>query len=96
MKYCSQLDYWLFDFQPPAEDKQNGAIKGYYIGYKPFNSSGPYMYISKAVQRNFEPMQRIVNLKKFTMYSVHIQAYNAKGVGPRSEDYHVLTLEDGK
>ena len=37
----------------------------------------------------------IQNLAKFTMYAVHVQAYNAKGAGPRSQDVAVLTLEDG-
>jgi len=36
------------------------------------------------------------DLKKYTLYGVHVQAYNAKGAGPRSADYLVMTLEDGK
>lgn len=34
-------------------------------------------------------------LQKYTLYGVHVQAYNAKGAGPRSADYVVMTLEDG-
>ncbi|RUS77575.1 hypothetical protein EGW08_014679, partial [Elysia chlorotica] len=38
----------------------------------------------------------ISNLKKFTQYSVHVKAYNAKGISPASIDIKVFTLEDGE
>ena len=38
----------------------------------------------------------IEGLEKFTQYSVHVQAYNEQGAGPKTEDQTVFTLEDGK
>lgn len=41
-------------------------------------------------------MHTIHNLKKFTEYTVHVKAYNSKGISPPSEDTTVFTLEDGE
>ncbi|XP_074653669.1 cell adhesion molecule Dscam1-like [Tubulanus polymorphus] len=81
-------------FEPPTVNKRNGIIKGYYIGYKVFNSTRPFMYITKPVDQDFIPEQVINNLEKFTKYEVHVQAFNTKGAGPRSREVGVLTLED--
>ncbi|XP_064651143.1 cell adhesion molecule DSCAM-like isoform X4 [Lineus longissimus] len=81
-------------WEPPEKDKQNGLIKGYYVGYKQFNSTQPFMYLTKMVDVNFKGEQDINNLEKFTKYEVHVQAFNRKGAGPRSETVGVLTLED--
>ena len=53
------------------------------------------MYVTKATLDDFKPEVEIRDLDKFTMYSIHVQAYNVKGAGPRSADITVLTLEDG-
>ena len=37
----------------------------------------------------------LANLKKYTKYSVVVQAYNRLGAGPRSEEINVMTGEDG-
>ena len=39
---------------------------------------------------------RLTNLKKFTQYSVVVQAYNRVGAGPRNEEIVVTTDEDGE
>ena len=53
------------------------------------------MYTTKPINEEFKAVEEIENLDKFTKYSVHVQAYNIKGAGPRSQDVVVLTLEDG-
>ena len=37
----------------------------------------------------------LTNLKKFTRYSIVVQAYNALGQGPMSPEVVATTLEDG-
>lgn len=87
---------FLFLFEKaPKSDKQNGVIKGYYVGYKVYNSSTPYNYVTRPVYDDFTPEFSIINLEKFTRYTMHVQAFNAKGAGPKSADRMVLTLEDG-
>lgn len=39
---------------------------------------------------------QLTNLKKFTPYSVVVQAYNALGQGPMTPEVVASTLEDGK
>lgn len=39
---------------------------------------------------------QLTDLKKFTRYSVVVQAYNALGPGPVTTESVVATLEDGK
>ena len=36
------------------------------------------------------------HLKKFTQYSIVVQAFNRVGAGPRSQELTVSTAEDGK
>lgn len=38
----------------------------------------------------------LTNLKKFTRYSVIVQAFNALGPGPMTQEVVASTLEDGK
>ena len=64
---------------------------GYYVGYKKTNINAPYLYITRMGVEFCE----LDHLEKFTQYSVHVQAYNKIGAGPRTEDVIVLTLEDG-
>ncbi|OWF38939.1 Down syndrome cell adhesion molecule [Mizuhopecten yessoensis] len=81
-------------WMPPKKSERNGVIKGYYIGYKETSSPSRFIYITKAVEGEFEPVLDIHNLEKFTEYTVHIKAYNDMGQGPKSVDYSVFTLED--
>ena len=87
--------------QSPALLHHNGRLIGYYVGYKRYNSSTPYLYVTvpaaAAAHDNTTTSLRcqLDGLSKYTLYGVHVQAYNAKGAGPRSADYVVMTLEDG-
>jgi Down syndrome cell adhesion protein len=39
---------------------------------------------------------QLMNLKKYTRYSLVVQAYNALGAGPMTPEVVATTLEDGK
>ena len=39
---------------------------------------------------------QLTNLKKYTRYSIVVQAYNALGEGPLSQEVVATTLEDGE
>lgn len=77
-------------WKPPSKELANGKIIGYYVGYKKYNTSAPYLYTT---WQSEEPCD-LDKLEKFTRYAVHVQAYNGVGAGPRSEDVVALTLED--
>ncbi|KAJ8316349.1 hypothetical protein KUTeg_006363 [Tegillarca granosa] len=81
-------------WMPPKPESRNGLIKGYYIGYKETKSPYSFIYEPKVVDGKFTPELTIEKLKKFTEYTVHVQAYNDQGRGPSSKDTTVYTLED--
>ena len=98
-------------FKAPSAHLRHGNILGYYLGYKVANSSEPYRYQtlgtpgsasvgpSEAVEEEVETRRhelRVDNLKKFTQYSVVIQAYNSEGAGPRNQEVVASTAEDSK
>ncbi|KAH8022836.1 hypothetical protein HPB51_005996 [Rhipicephalus microplus] len=83
--------------RPPVPELRHGSIRGYYVGYKLHNSSDLHLY--KTVESGGEgdeaPGECVLNnLRKFTKYSVLVQAYNAVGAGPRSDEVVVYTAED--
>ena len=71
----------------------------------PFNSYGPTWFLQQQrpslYPAPFSPSSEhrlslsLANLKKYTKYSVVVQAYNRLGAGPRSEEINVMTGEDG-
>nr|XP_042900815.1 Down syndrome cell adhesion molecule-like protein Dscam2 [Parasteatoda tepidariorum] len=79
---------------PPDEELWNGPIKGYYIGYKVFDSKDSYLYKTLEVSQGTREEVLLTQLQKFTSYSVLVQAYNSMGAGPRSDEVIVRTLED--
>ncbi|ESO90668.1 hypothetical protein LOTGIDRAFT_163888 [Lottia gigantea] len=81
-------------WESPADGYVNGKILGYYIGYKETNSPSHFIYITQTVGEDFQAKHTIHNLKKFTEYTVHVKAYNAKGISPASDNIQVFTLED--
>lgn len=90
----------LFYSQPPVIGFQNGKILGYYIGYKETQSPAQFIYETHEVQtgtdqRGTATEHTISKLKKFTQYTVHVKAYNIKGISPASANVNVFTLEDG-
>lgn len=92
-------------WKPPDRHLQFGAIKGYYIGYRVVEGG---QYISDAgehfayknveangVDSNTLEVAYLTNLKRHTVYSVVVQAFNSAGPGPRSDEVtlHDLDLE---
>ena len=91
----------LFDFFPPQSPKKstwNGEISGFYIGYRAANSDTDlYKTVEKGEENGsgggkFE--SHITNLHRSTLYEAWVQAFNARGTGPRSELATVRTLAD--
>lgn len=94
------FDFDVVFFQPPVNELRNGRIKGYYVGYKLYNSSELHLYKTveaKAMKNSGQLGECMLhNLRKFTKYSILVQAYNSIGAGPRSDEMVVSTAEDGK
>lgn len=100
-------DQLLVTWRPPDRELWNGEILGYTIGYKKVTSSSDstkqYQYQQNNLY-NYTKVSisggdggndfRLVGLDKYTLYLVTVQAFNAKGDGPKSEPIQVHTLED--
>lgn len=78
------------DWLPPRPDLVNGQVKGYYIGYRIFNTTDHFIY--KTVQpQNSDTGDSaysliVERLKPYTHYAVILQAFNNVGAGPRSDE----------
>ncbi|XP_071035293.1 cell adhesion molecule Dscam1-like [Parasteatoda tepidariorum] len=83
-------------WKPPRKDLQFGIIKGYYVGYKESTSKETFIYktLNAKGGENFIEETQLTDLKKFTEYAVIVQAFNAKGAGPPSDQVIVKTLEN--
>uniref|UniRef100_T1IT85 Down syndrome cell adhesion molecule-like protein Dscam2 n=1 Tax=Strigamia maritima TaxID=126957 RepID=T1IT85_STRMM len=83
-------------WKPPRKDTWNGIIRGYNIGYRVNGSYAPYEFSALEVPEDYteDLIYQITNLHKYTMYTVVIQVYNDKGVGPLTEPILVMTSED--
>ncbi|TRY70745.1 hypothetical protein TCAL_04830 [Tigriopus californicus] len=91
-------------WEPPDTNLQHGEILGYYLGYKVTNSSDPYRYqtleITKFEDFGIEHHKarklelHITHLKKYTQYSIVVQAYNRMGAGPKHHEIILSTDED--
>ncbi|KAK9303509.1 hypothetical protein QLX08_004819 [Tetragonisca angustula] len=95
-------------WDPPDHDLWNGEILGYHIGYKE-HRMGSDQYTYRTVERRISTASvalglartsmpgrqyQLTNLKKFTRYSVVVQAYNVLGQGPMTPEVVATTLED--
>lgn len=69
---------------------------GYYIGFRVSNSSEPFHYKTFEVIPGMELQNTLSGLRKFTEYSILVQAYNRAGAGPRSPEVTASTDEDGE
>ncbi|KAF8795300.1 Protein sidekick like protein [Argiope bruennichi] len=78
-------------WKPPPPALQNGDLLGYKIFYEPRSSDA------------VEEMEAVppatvsyvlLDLKKYTEYSIQILAFNPAGDGPRSSPQYVTTMED--
>lgn len=81
-------------WRPPDVELWNGPLKGYYVGYKVFDSEETYLYKTLEVVQGTREEVLLTQLQKFTSYSILVQAYNSMGAGPRSDEVIVRTLED--
>ncbi|CAF96064.1 unnamed protein product, partial [Tetraodon nigroviridis] len=84
--------------QTPKKHLQNGAIRGYQVGYREYSSGGNYQFSVISVETTGDNSEHLVldNLKKFTQYGVVVQASNSAGTGPSSTEVVATTLEDGE
>lgn len=84
--------------QPPQKHLQNGVIRGYQVGYREYSPGGSHQFTIISVDTTGDTTESILldNLKKFTQYSVVVQAANRAGTGPSSQQVVTKTLEDGK
>ncbi|XP_076760634.1 cell adhesion molecule Dscam2 isoform X5 [Xylocopa sonorina] len=95
-------------WDPPDHDLWNGEILGYHVGYKEHRLAAD-QYTYRTVERRISTASvalglartsmpgrqyQLTNLKKFTRYSVVVQAYNALGQGPMTPEEVATTLED--
>ncbi|XP_076235762.1 cell adhesion molecule Dscam2 [Calliopsis andreniformis] len=95
-------------WDPPDHDLWNGEILGYHVGYKEHRlAAAQYTYrtverristasVALGLTRTSMPGRhyQLTNLKKFTQYSVVVQAYNALGQGPMTPEVVATTLQD--
>ncbi|XP_067138815.1 cell adhesion molecule Dscam1-like isoform X2 [Centruroides vittatus] len=81
-------------WKPPSQELQYGTIKGYYVGYKIRGSPEPFVYKTMDVVEGFKEESHLTGLRRFTKYSIIVQAYNNKGTGPPSDEEYVQTLEN--
>ncbi|XP_077360260.1 Down syndrome cell adhesion molecule a isoform X3 [Festucalex cinctus] len=83
-------------WRAPKKHLQNGAIKGYQVGYREYSSGGNYQFSVISVETTGDNAESLVldNLKKFTQYGLVVQASNSAGTGPSSTEVAATTLED--
>lgn len=96
-----RLNVWfcvLLLLQPPLKPLQNGVIRGYQVGYREYSPGGSHQFTIISVDTTGDTTESITldNLKKFTQYSVVVQAANRAGTGPSSQQVVTKTLEDGE
>ena len=82
----------MIQWQPPAEESQNGDILGFIVRYRLFgyhDSPWSHRNISQPAQRNY----LITELITWKDYEVQMAAYNRKGVGAFTEPIKMKTRE---
>lgn len=92
-------------WQSPDRRSLNGRLRGYYVGYRLVSSSNNGAVENQFVYKTVEATSSsnagypsgeqtvLTNLRKNSKYSIVVQAYNAKGAGPTSEEQQVITAE---
>ncbi|KAL3200832.1 hypothetical protein MRX96_013100 [Rhipicephalus microplus] len=78
-------------WKPPSEEEKYGGVQGYYVGYRVWGSGQPYLY--KTLESRLpssSPSQRqqciLSELRPRTRYGIVVQAFNADGAGPSSDE----------
>lgn len=81
-------------FKPPPEDKCNGQIIGFYVGYKQVSDfNKPYTYRTIPFGKFNQSYEYfLTQLKKGTDYAIRIKAYNSAGSGSDSSEIIAKTL----
>ncbi|KAL1516797.1 hypothetical protein ABEB36_000653 [Hypothenemus hampei] len=83
----------LVTWSPPLQELRHGDIQGYNVGYRaPF--MGSYNFTSVIGDGEDGGEILLSGLRKYTRYSIVVQAYNEVGSGPLSEQVTTETLED--
>ncbi|XP_060519429.1 cell adhesion molecule Dscam2 isoform X3 [Cylas formicarius] len=85
-------------WEPPPRETWNGNLLGYHVGYQEMEDSNSlsqnYVFKSVEVRPHYGGEAILQGLRKFTTYTIIIQAYNSRGSGPASEPVTARTLED--
>ncbi|KAK7882901.1 hypothetical protein WMY93_029075 [Mugilogobius chulae] len=81
----------------PTQASPEWSIRGYQVGYREYSPGGSHQFVILSVDSTGDTTESIIldNLKKFTQYSVVVQAANRAGTGPSSQQVVTKTLEDG-
>ncbi|XP_022235304.1 Down syndrome cell adhesion molecule-like protein Dscam2, partial [Limulus polyphemus] len=81
-------------WKPPKTSQWHGNIKGYYVGYKITDASEKFVYKTLEEEKGFNRECVLTSLRRFTRYTVKVQAFNSKGTGPSSDHLIVKTLKE--
>ncbi|XP_070391735.1 cell adhesion molecule Dscam1-like isoform X3 [Dermacentor albipictus] len=81
-------------WKPPLDEDSNGLVQGYYVGYRVHDAKESFAYktLESSPASSLQQCE-LTDLRRKTRYSVVVQAFNAKGAGPVSEEVHSQTLE---
>lgn len=86
---------FIVSWSPPIPELRYGNIEGFNIGYQTSNMrSYNFTTVMGDGDNNYDFL--LEGLKKYTRYSIIVQAFNKVGPGPLSEPHTSQTLEDGK
>ncbi|KAK6104660.1 Fibronectin type III domain family protein [Brugia pahangi] len=81
----------LVRWEPPK--KPNGQITGYIIHYTNLEPTTPYNLWNSQETKSDELIATIANLESESIYYLHVQARNAKGLSPMSSRATVFTRQ---
>ncbi|XP_049268838.1 Down syndrome cell adhesion molecule-like protein Dscam2 [Rhipicephalus sanguineus] len=78
-------------WKPPSEEDKYGGVQGYYVGYRVWGSGQPYLYKtleSRLPSSSPSQLQQCIlsELRPRTRYGIVVQAFNADGAGPSSDE----------
>lgn len=86
----------LVQWRAPPRHDWNGNITGYYIQYRPYDISQPYIKAINAhpgIENATKPYSYLLTgLTKSKAYKISIKAFNSAGTGPASQELSVSTL----
>ena len=73
-------------------------IRGYQVGFREYSPGGSHQFTIISMDSTGDSSESLIldNLRKFTQYSVVVQAANRAGTGPSSQQVVTKTLEDGE